>query len=148
MSIAPNALSQLRSRVKGLFKRSKKDDKPTDTTKTAETAATPTEAAAAEAAADPVAAAARKCLAILFACDSALDQRAHMLLRFTEGSHKEIGNKRWRLTLNLSIAEEATKTTDAAPVTTEAVAETKAEEPIVTNDGETTVAKEESAGMS
>ena len=46
----------------------------------------------------------------------------------------------------LSLAEEATKTTDTAPATTEAVAETKAEEPIVAKEGETTVAKEEIAG--
>jgi hypothetical protein len=45
------------------------------------------------------------------------------------------------------LAEEATKTTDAAPATTEAVAETKAEEPIVAKEGETTMAKEETAGM-
>lgn len=51
-----------------------------------------------------------------------------------------------RLALILSLTEEATKTTDAAPATTEAVAETKAEEPIVAKEGETTMAKEESAG--
>jgi len=45
------------------------------------------------------------------------------------------------------LAEEATKTTDAAPATTGAVAETKAEEPIVAKEGEITVAKEETAGM-
>lgn len=49
--------------------------------------------------------------------------------------------------LNLSVAEEATKTTDAAPAATETVAETKAEEPIVAKEGETTMAKEEAAGM-
>jgi hypothetical protein len=58
--IAPNALSQLKSKLKGLLKKSKKDDKPAETTKPTETAAKPTEAAAAEAATDPVAAAARK----------------------------------------------------------------------------------------
>jgi hypothetical protein len=45
------------------------------------------------------------------------------------------------------VAEEATETTDAAPATTEAVAEAKAEEPIVATEGETTVAKEETTGM-
>jgi hypothetical protein len=45
------------------------------------------------------------------------------------------------------LAEEPTKTTDAAPATTEAVAETKAEEPLVAPEGETTMAKEDTAGM-
>lgn len=44
------------------------------------------------------------------------------------------------------LAEEGTKTTDAAPATTEAVAETKTEEPIVAKEGETTMATEETAG--
>lgn len=60
MFIAPNALSDLKSKLKGLLKRNKKDDKPTETTKPAETAAKPTEAAATEATTDSVAAAARK----------------------------------------------------------------------------------------
>jgi hypothetical protein len=51
MPIAPNALSLLKSKLKGLLKKSKKDDKPTETTKPAETDAKPTEAAATEAAA-------------------------------------------------------------------------------------------------
>jgi len=68
-SIAPNAFSQLRARLRGLIKRSKKDDKQTETTKPADTAVKPTEAAAVEADTDPVAAAARKYFAVLPACD-------------------------------------------------------------------------------
>lgn len=60
MLTAPNTFPLLKSKFKGLFKRSKNDDKPTETTK-------PTEAAAAQ-----VAAAARKYFAILSACDPVL----------------------------------------------------------------------------
>lgn len=68
MSTAPNALSQLKAKFKVLLKRSKKDDKPTETTKPADTAAKPAEETASEAATDSVAAAARKYSAILPAC--------------------------------------------------------------------------------
>jgi hypothetical protein len=66
---APNALSFMKSKLKGILRRKKKtateptkteelDAKPADAAATTE-AAVPTETAAAEAAADPVAAAAR-----------------------------------------------------------------------------------------
>jgi hypothetical protein len=90
MSTAPNALSQLKAKLKGLLK-SKKADKPAETTKPADTATKPTEAAAAEAAADPVAAAARKYFAVLPAYDPALHQPSYVVLFSTEDTTGEVG---------------------------------------------------------
>jgi hypothetical protein len=78
------------AKVKGIFK-SKKADKPTETTKSADTADTPTEAAAAEAATDPVAAAARKYFAVLPAFDPPQHQPAIVLLFFTKDTTGEFG---------------------------------------------------------
>jgi len=79
------------AKVKGIFK-SKKADKPTETTKSADTD-TPTEAAVAEAATDPVAAAAaRKYFAVLPAFDPSWHRPAYVLLLFfTKDTAGEFG---------------------------------------------------------
>lgn len=90
MSTAPNAFSQLKAKLKGLFK-SKNADKPTETTKSVDTTDTPTEAAAAKAATDPVAAAARKYFAVLPAYEPALHQPLYVVLLSTEDTTGEVG---------------------------------------------------------